>query len=174
MLGSAFERLGIDPALTLDDAEIDSEWRALSAEKASQELNAAREQLKDPASRLELWLQSRMGGDLPKSDAISPSLMDLFIEIEGGLSSADKVIAKNDNASTALAKSLVAKGLVEAQLRVQRLLAKVTNHRETLIGKFPSLEGNPDLGKAVEVLNELKFLRKWERQCQDRLLRLIG
>ncbi|MEM6280373.1 MAG: hypothetical protein AAF733_12905, partial [Verrucomicrobiota bacterium] len=80
-------------------------------------------------------------------------------------------------ATTALAQALLSKEAVAAQLAIQECLGSLHSRKEEHVGEYPLFEDEAkriEFTKAGSTLAQLKFLRKWEQQCQDRLLRLIN
>lgn len=181
-----FSVLGLEPSLAISVTDVDSAWRELSAinhpdadsngtdnNEASALLNQAREVLSNPAGVLQQWLIVK-GQTIERQTTISPDLMDLFSLVGESLHLADAVIDKNNQATTALAKSLLAVPAIAAQKNIQNALASVTNATNQRVAMFPAMEKQEELQQALEVLNELKFLAKWSQQCQQRLVALIA
>ena len=55
-------------------------------------------------------------------------------------------------------------------------MQKIQQEKAERLDRFPEFEKKGNGGEfteAVEVLGQLKFLRKWEQQCQERLLSLL-
>jgi len=182
-----FATLQLPRSLRLETGEIESAWQAL-ARKAGQDgsesgpadlaesLHEARRILLDPVSRLEHWLSLR-GDERPRGSAMDASLMDLFGDLGSSLAGADSVLARHAKAATALSRALLASATLTAQLDLQERLREVNVAIEARTSRFPEIEASlPDGGAelAFEFLGQLKFLRKWERQVQERLLALIA
>ena len=123
-----FSVLGVSQSLTLETAEIDSAWQALtrattenseSASEESSETHQARAVLSDPVLRLEHWLEIQ-GIEKKRGESMEPDLMDLFSTIHSALEKADSVLSKHKKATTALAQALLSKEAVAAHLAIQR------------------------------------------------------
>ena len=179
-----FAILGFDETLSLTPEQIDEVWQTKAKETPSadspaegdgSEIHLARRVLTDPVSRLEHWLALR---EIPleRGASMESDLMDLFSGIHGALEKADSVIKRHRASSTALAKALLSKEAIAAQLAVQSCLGDVTARKAERIARFDGIEkaaAGGDYGEAAATLGQLKFLKKWEQQCQERLLELI-
>jgi hypothetical protein len=177
-----FALLGLPRSPHLDPGDVDRAWRDLNREAqggASDEaaaLNEARARLLDPVSRLAAWLDLVDPGGEPER-GISPDLMELFARIGPILASTDSLLARHRQASTAIARALLAKEAVAAQLAVQGLLQEIQPLKNALIDRFPEFGATAATGRWVEArraLGQLKFLKRWEEQCQQRLLALLA
>jgi hypothetical protein len=125
---------------------------------------------------LAAWLDLVDPGGAPER-GISPDLMDLFARIGPILASTDSLLARHRQASTAIARALLAKEAVAAQLAVQGLLQEIQPLKNALIDRFPEFGATAATGRWVEArraLGQLKFLKRWEEQCQQRLLALLA
>ena len=182
-----FSILGLPETLDLGQAEIDEGWdRSTRAKHSDDEkdekrseavsqIHKARAVLSDPVSRLEHWLMLK-DPEHTSNHSLSPELMDLFGEIQPSIEKADEVLAKHRKSTTALAKALLTKEAIDAQLAIQGCMQKIRPLKEKSVESFPALEEdgrNGDFESAGLTLNRLKFLRKWEQQCQERLLALL-
>ncbi|MEM9282488.1 MAG: hypothetical protein AAGA96_11725 [Verrucomicrobiota bacterium] len=181
-----FIRLDLPASLALDQAGIESAWETATrqshdtAERDFEEeidasLNEARATLADPVLRLEHWLSIR-SPDLPVDRSIAPALMDLFADLTPALDQADSVVNALKKTTTTLAKALLTENAVQAQLQLQEQMQRIQLSKGELIGHFEDLESaaeSGDYSEAVRVLVQLKFLKKWEQQCQQRLLALL-
>jgi hypothetical protein len=188
-----FALLELPESLSLDPEAVENSWReksrALSdaadfGDGASEsgpaldhpDLNQARSTLSDPALRLAHWLALRAPG-APADRSIDPSLMDLFAAISPVLGKTDEVLARHRHATTALAKAMLTREAIEAQLQVQGLLAQIQPLRHTITDQLDSIEragASGDYQPASRALGQLRFLKRWEEQCRERLLSLIA
>ncbi len=187
-----FALLNFPRQLVIDSADVDEGWRNLTKEihpdgktdqgnesengTATAELNEARRVLSDPFLRLEHWLDLRNPG-FSKSIAIAPDLMEMFSEVNDLFTRADDVIGKLKIATTELGKAVLAKGAVSVQLGIQRYLGIFREKLDALVDEFPELEraGDcKDFVPAISTLGRMTFLRKWEKECKNRLLDLIA
>ena len=181
-----FAILGLPDSLLLNLAEIEDAWRTATKKghpdqkggatnSVSADLNRARSVLSSPAERLAHWLELKVSDHEP-NHSLNPELMDLFATINTALQKADSVISRNQNSTTALAKALLAKESVDAQLGIQQKMAHIHQFKESIVGIFPEIEEAASSGNfesANRNLSQLKFLTKWEQQCQVRLLSLL-
>lgn len=177
-----FAILGLAPSLVVPVSEIEAAWRNLNdtaAESESGETspdwNEARAVLSDDVRRLEHWLKLK-APDEPADRSIDPSLMDLFSAIGPAIAETESVITRQNSATTALAKALLTKEAIAAQLQVQEMLQKVGTAKSVLTAGFPCFEEasrHGDFTAATRALGQLKFLKRWEEQCQEKLLGLI-
>ena len=165
-----FARLGLPESLLLDPASVEDAWRDLrrdgkTDEEAEASGNRARTLLSDPVSRLAAWLDLK-APDAAPDRAVAPELMDLFANIGPVLASTDTLLARHRKATTALARAVLAKEAVAAQLGVQGLPER-----------FPEFERDAASGEfagSLRALGQLKFLKRWEEQCRERLLALLS
>lgn len=184
---NAFATLGVPDRLVLDSATIEERWkdatlqshpdRQSENEATGQfaEVNLARSILEDPARRLEHWLKQK-APELTPDRTIAPELMDLFSTLSQTLATVDDVLSRHQKASTALAKALLAKEAIQAQLDIQSCLQQILPLKTSILDRFEFFEleaTNGNFEEASRGLGQLQFLRKWEQQCQNRLLALI-
>jgi len=173
-----FALLGLPETLLLDPASVEEAWRDLSREgndgdeTEASALNRARTVLSDPVTRLAAWLEVK-APDLVPNRAIAPGLMDLFSKIGPVLATTDSVLARHRKATTALARAMLAKEAIAAQLAVQDLLAQIQSLKSAQTDRYAEFEAG-DLESASRALGQLKFLKRWEEQCRERLLALIA
>ena len=188
-MSNLFATLGLPVRLDLDPADIDAAWRKLSQEhhpdvasgvvaetsdRAAQ-INQARQILSRPSGLLDEWLKVQSdGANRSHHTSISSSLMDLFSAVGSVLGAADQVIGKHQKAQSALAKSLLAGSAIAAQQGIQNQMGVLKEATEAVVAKFPEFEAEANLTAAERALAELKFLHKWEMECQQRLLDLIS
>ena len=177
-----FAILGLPESLLLDPAAIESSWRehhreseAASAGDASAH-NRARALLSDPVSCLAAWLEVK-APEIAPDRSIPPALMDLFAKIGPVLARTDALLARHRQTTTALARALLTKDCITAQLEVQALLQEIQPVKATFLDRFAAFEKaaeHEDFAAAAAALGPLKFLKKWEEQCRERLLALIA
>lgn len=178
---NCFAILGLPESLTLDPASVEEAWRGLNREgddtgARSSDWNHARSVLADPVSRLGHWLELRNPG-APPDRAIAPELMDLFAAIGPVLAAADALFAKHRSAATALARAMLAREMIASQIAVQELMAKLHPLKTELVDRFPRFEDEAESGRydeARRTLGQLKFIRRWEEQCRERLLAFLA
>ena len=115
------------------------------------------------------------GGEVERG--LSPLLMDLFAKIGPVLARADSLLTRHRKATTTLARAVLAKEAVGAQLAVQALMQELQSAKGDLLVGFPGFETAArvqDFAEARRALGALKFLRRWEEQCRERLLALLA
>lgn len=177
-----FEQLGLPESLLVEPAAVEAAWQSLAREEgdadeaAAAARNEARALLSDPVGRLEAWLRIA-DPDAEPDRAVAPELMDLFAAIGPKLASTDALLVRHRQSGTALARALLAKEAVEAQLAVQGLLQRIQSVAASFTGRFAALEAAAASGEFAEArraLGQLKFLRRWEQQCRERLLALLA
>lgn len=174
-----FSILGLPRTLTPDPEAVEQSWRERTRDSGEgdemQELHRARALLSDPVSRLEQWL--RLHDVSPeRGSAIAPEMMDLFSRLHEVLAETDEVIARMKQATTALTRAVHQKAAVGAQLRIQECMQRIQGEKGSRTDRFPEFETaaeHSEFAAAAETLGQLKFLRKWEQQCQERLLSLL-
>lgn len=182
-----FALLELPESLSVDPALIEQSWRSksrsLSAENGSnhegtadtRDLNQARATLADPALRLGHWLAIK-APSLSPDRSIDPPLMDLFAGISPVLAATDSLLSRHRKATTALTRAMLTKEAIDAQLKIQDLLQRIQPLKAAIIGQFDAFEENAATGiyqGASKGLGQLKFLKRWEEQCRERLLSLI-
>lgn len=183
-MANLFAALGLAETLLLEPEEVRSAWQALAKDAPSaeatepdrgSEIHLARGVLTDPVSRLGHWLEIHEV-EPSRGAAMEPDFMDLFSQIHTALEKADSVYKRHQTATTALAKALLSKEAIAAQLAVQDCLGEIHGKKSQRIEQFAIFEQNAESGDyeaASATLGQLKFLKKWEQQCQERLLQLI-
>lgn len=172
--------LGLPETLTLDSACVEDSWRTLTRRDSSAahepDLNLARSTLLDPVSRLAHWLELR-APETGLDRAIEPALMDLFSEVSPVIKDTDDLLNRHRRASTALARAVLTREAIAAQLSIQGLLQRIQSLKTSFIERFETLEAEGHRGfydEATKCLGQLKFLSRWEEQCRERLLSLIA
>jgi hypothetical protein len=177
-----FSILHLVPSLVISPTEVESAWRELNdsasdsqSGEAAADWNEARAVLSDDVLRLDHWIKLK-SPDEPADRSIDPSLMDLFSTIGPAIAETEAVINRQNAATTALAKALLTKEAIAAQFKIQEMLQKINSAKSELIDEFSTFELQADQGKfasSQRALGQLKFLKRWEEQCQEKLLGLI-
>lgn len=170
--------LGLPESLSPDPASIENSWRAKSSTAAGADagVNEARATLSDPVTRLAHWLALRS----PEGNAdrtIDSVLMDLFSKISPAIESTDALLVRHRKVTTALARAVLTRDAIAAQLQIQALLQQIQPLRDSIVNQFAGFETDAtqgDFQKAFQALGQLKFLKRWEMQCRERLLSLIA
>lgn len=179
--------LELPESLSLDPALIDESWRAksrsLSAGTGSgpvttpdnPDLNQARATLSDPVLRLTHWLGLK-APSLRPDRSIDPALMDLFAGISPVIETTDALLSRHRKATTALARAMLTREAIDAQLKIQHLLQRIQPLKSAIVDQFAAFERDASNGvyeAASKGLGQLAFLKRWEEQCRARLLSLI-
>lgn len=177
-----FSILDLAPSLVIAPTDVEAAWRALNdlasdsqSEETASDWNEARAALSDDVLRLDHWIKLK-APDEPADRSIDPSLMDLFSKIGPAIAETEAVINRQNAATTALAKALLTKEAIAAQLQIQEMLLKINSAKSELIDEFPAFESQAARGgfaSSQRALGQLKFLKRWEEQCQEKLLGLI-
>lgn len=181
-MDDAFALLDLPRLAALDEDEIQQRHHARIADvhpdkatndedrdefsKRSSELNQAAQTLKNPVTRLRHLLDLLAPGE--KHDAgLDPDLMELFAEVGAAVQNAQQLQKKKAEATSALAKALLADEEMQAQESLQSALGEVTQMEAGLDLEISAID---DLRR---VYTKLSFLDKWRRQLNDGLLALI-
>jgi hypothetical protein len=89
----------------------------------------------------------------------------------------DEGPAASDGSDQNRARALLTKESITAQLAVQEMLQQIQAAKACYLDRFAAFEEaaeNEDFTAAAAALGPLKFLKKWEEQCRERLLALIA
>jgi len=188
-MADPFDALGLEPSLRLGLDDIESAWRervrsshpdvdpeAAGAGDATADLNEARQRLTDPAERLAAWLSIR-GAEEERVPPLDPDMTSFFGEVGECFGNIDGLLDRRNQASAALAKALLAKQAVEAQLALQGVMQSIQERRAAVEERFDVFESEAQEGRfdaALRALARLRFLRKWEAGCRERLLALMA
>ena len=174
-MANYFTILDLPVSLALDVEAIEGSWRERAKSSDDASLHEARATLTDPVNRLEHWLATHKVTP-ERGSSIDPNMMDLFSCLHGVLADTDRVIEGLRSSTTALTKALLSKDAIAAQLEIQGCMKTIREEKESRIARFPEFEkaaSEDHFDAAVGTLGQLKFLRKWEQQCQERLLTLL-
>lgn len=102
--------------------------------------------------------------------------MDLFSEISPIIKDTDDLLSRHRKATTALARAVLTREAIAAQLQIQQLLQQIQPLRTAILDRFNVFETEGHQGNFDEArrsLGQLRFLKRWEEQCRERLLALI-
>lgn len=190
----AFSQLGLPVRLGLESSAIEDAWRtaakAAHPDSASATdptnpdsqatpdlaaLHQARETLLDPGRRLAEWLRI-LSPQASAPAAISSEFMEVFSRLGTLLARTDALLGQHDKAGSHIARAVLARPLVEAQLSLQSLLREVQDLRQARLARFPEWDNIANTGpfdEAYTALQDLQFLRKWEREVNERLIQLL-
>lgn len=192
---NAFSQLGLPVRLGLENSEIEGAWR--SAAKAAHpdsasaaeltnpdspatpdlaSLHQARDILLDPGRRLAEWLRI-LSPQAAAPAAIANELMEIFSRFGSLLSHTDNLLGQHHRAGSSIARAVLARPLVEAQLALQGFLREIQELRQARVARFPEWDQTAAAGPfddAYLALHDLKFLSKWEREVNERLIQLLA
>ncbi|MDA7673014.1 hypothetical protein OAK43_01285 [Verrucomicrobiales bacterium] len=181
MSADAFATLDFPRRLVLSMEEIEGRWRELSREShpdsdsgdsdRAADVNRAYETLRSPGSRLRHWLELN-AVEIPRNASIDEDLMAQFTEIGSLLALADAFMAKKNAATSAIAKALIADEEFAVQKDVQNRMGHLKAQIEAISDQFNAFEA--DYVAAVRGLEKLRFLEKWNQQCQERLVSILS
>lgn len=188
VMSDLFSKLGLPVSLLLPRDEVDAAWRELSlshhpdvrqdtSETGVVEINEARDRLVSPSGRLAEWLRVRTGKKAGGTALVAGGLLALFSAIGDLLQRADGIISKAESCQTSLGRAMLAKELVAMQMEIQERLGELGRETDSILSRFPDFEKQAEEGvfsEAEHALAELRFLDKWEKECQRRLLTLIA
>lgn len=174
----AFEELGLEPRLTLEEEVLEVAYAeagkrahpdAGGTREAFERVARAREILSSPVSRLRHWLEcSERPGDL--RGPVSPGMMDVFSELGGLLQRVDELLREREKAGSALAKAMLEGRAQEAREQVEAMQEKLEAMMDERVVDFPAIERGERDG--WELARELGFLEKWRREVRERFARL--
>ncbi|WP_234044943.1 DnaJ domain-containing protein [Haloferula rosea] len=174
----AFDCLGLERRLSLDDDEISAAFRAKGklchpdsggSVAAFESLEAASQTLKDPGRRLKHWLElENRPGDLRGS--VSSELMSLFTELGELLQQADALIREREAAGSALAKAMLEARTQSVRDGLEDITGKLDALVASRVAGFEAVESGAADG--WEVARDLAFLSKWQGQVRERFASL--
>ncbi len=186
-----FSALGFPLSLSLEETEIESSWRDRTREfsestessgfgsseddNALAELHEARSVLLDPGKRIAHWLELHEV-ETSRAAVMSADLMDLFGSLSGTLSQTDDFLSRHRDAHSAIGRALLTKEAVQTQLELQSKMQAIQAMKAEAASSFPNLDADGsrgDFSNALSTWQRLRFLSKWESQCQERLLSLL-
>jgi curved DNA-binding protein CbpA len=180
---NAFEILGIEPRLVIDNETLRDAFReagrsahpdAGGEEQAFAALNAAFEILSSPSRRLRHWLELR-GLVVETRGTVAPEIMDLFSQVGETSQRAEALVRRRDEAKSALGQALLERETQACREEVERSIAMV----EIAIGRECAVFHNyqdtamPDLAAASASVRNLAFLEKWRSGLRGVFARLI-
>ena len=183
MVTNAFETLGIEPRLIVDDEALRSafcesgKWMHPDAGGGEQEFSKLREAFEiiaSPSKRLKHWLDLR-GTPAESRGTVDPPLMDLFAEVGRVTQRAETVIRKREAAKSALGLALLEPESQICREAVEKAIglmdAAMTNECST----FLEMENTAqvDVERASKTARNLAFLEKWRAGLRSVFSRLV-
>ncbi len=144
-------------------------------EAAQQALEEAYRLLARPASRLS-HLMTLLGHPPARAAVVSEQLMTLFGKCSVGLQAADLVLAKKSGCQTALAKALLSREALAAELTLSELAGEIMQQRNHWRQQAAAWDELPPADRQAALLAPMQtafaFIEKWDLQVQERRLRL--
>ena len=143
-------------------------------ETSFQQLTEAYSLLTSTPRRLKHLLELLAPG-ATRGGVLDESLMGLFGTINSVLQKADALLAKKAQATSALAKALLAAESLETEELLATAAGELLQRQEVLDAKLTAFDAadSPDPAALAGLAQEAAFLEKWESQIQQRRLRLI-
>jgi curved DNA-binding protein CbpA len=172
-----WDELSLPLRLDLTQNEIEAAFRDRSkashpdaggAQGDFERLREARNALLDSARRLELWLKIH-DVELSHSGSIANEVAIMFARVGEVTAGVDAWSEKS--VASGLGKALWQKEGWAWKERVESLQTEIGEWRERLENDFKRLQANAENGEfaeAIQVRNELGFLRKWQSELQAR------
>lgn len=175
----AFERLGLERGLVLDEEELRANFDRLCAKvhpdaggeaEEFARLREAHAVLGSPAKRLRHWLETgrvswESGGSVPEMlMAVFGAIGELFQRVDG-------LAGRKAAARSALGRSMLEQEGMELLAEVECRMDVLRGIQEELVGKFEEFESagaQVCAAEASEVARALVFLEKWEGQLRER------
>jgi curved DNA-binding protein CbpA len=172
-----FALLGMPRSALLDESALQAAWhersRAVHPDQPggsaalAAEVNAAYETLLAPEKRLKHLLELHQ---VPwRAIPISAELMTLFSQLGPWLQKASALAKKKQQASSALAKALLAQEEMTLREALEALGSQIEARREALIAALPAI----DLEQIQAAQATLSYLGKWQAQIREALLAMM-
>ncbi len=173
-----FAVFALERAPWLDAEVLRERFHRLSAERhpdaasgstaAFTELNAAWQTLRDPAARLRHYLEITHPGVLVQSAQPPAALADLFMEIGALQQGVQQFRARQNAATSPLARALLAPARIALQTRAAALAAQLAaRHTAAIIAITGAVSE-----QLADTLAALIFLGKWSDQLRQNALTL--
>lgn len=172
-----FALLGMPRSALLDESELQAAWHERSraahpdqpggSAVLAAEVNAAYETLLAPEKRLKHLLELHQ---VPwRTIPISSELMTLFSKLGPWLQRTAALAKKKQQASSALAKALLANEEMTLREALEALGIEIEARREALIASLPA----DDLELIQVAQATLSYLGKWQAQIREALLAMM-
>lgn len=180
---NAFNILGIEPRLVIDDETLRDAFReagrsahpdAGGDEASFAAMNAAFEILSSPSRRLRHWLELR-GAAVETRGTVTPAIMDLFSVVGEVSQCAESLARRRDEAKSALGRALLERETQACREDIERSIALVEAAITNECAVFPEFQNavTPDLAAASATARNLAFLEKWRAGLRSAFARLI-
>jgi curved DNA-binding protein CbpA len=172
-----FALLGMPRSALLDESALQAAWhersRAVHPDQPggsaalAAEVNAAYETLLAPEKRLKHLLELHQ---VPwRAIPLSAELMAIFSDLGPRLQKAAALAKKKQQASSALAKALLANEEMTLREALEALGSEIEARREALIAALPA----DDLEQIQAAQATLSYLGKWQAQIREALLAMM-
>ena len=183
MVTNAFEILGLEPRLTVDEEALRSAFResgkcmhpdAGGEEDEFSKLREAFEIIASPSKRLKHWLDLR-GTPAETRGTVDPPLMDLFSEVGKVTQRAEIVIRKREDAKSALGLALLEHESHICREAVEKAIGLMDAAMANECATFFEMENaaQVDLEGASKTARNLAFLEKWRAGLRSVFSRLV-
>ena len=180
---NAFERLGLEPRLVLDDDALRAAFQTAGkqchpdAGGSEQEFAALREAhavLASPSRRLRHWLELR-GIDADPRGVVDSQVMDLFASVGEVSQRAEALIRRRDEARSALTRALLESETQTCREAVENAIATIQRAIAAQCDMFADYENSaaPDAAAAATTARNLAFLEKWLATLRALFSRLL-
>lgn len=175
-----FALLGLPRTAVLDETALQAAWHDKSraahpdqpggSAAAAAEINAAYETLAAPEKRLKhlLDLHAVSWRAIP----ISEDLMRLFAQLGPALQRAATLARRKKEASSALARALLAPQEMEGREQLEALGTEIGTRQEAIIAALPR-GADLDFEQLQASQATLAYLSKWQGQIREALLSLM-
>jgi curved DNA-binding protein CbpA len=180
---NAFEILGMEPCLTIDEEALRGAFReagrtahpdAGGGDDAFARLREAFEIVSSPSRRLKHWLDQR-GTPAETRGTVDPALMDLFSEVGAATQQAESLIRKRDETKSALGLAMLERETHTCREAVEKALRLVESAISRECSVFPEIEAAtvPDVDAPSKTARNLAFLEKWRGGLRGVFSRLV-
>jgi len=185
---SSFELLGLPSRASLNEAELQHAYFEATKtahpdqvggdDQLSADLNAALEMLKSPVTRLKHLIDTRSGLGW-RAIPLDAGLMNLFEKLGPLLQQVSSFLTRKQNATSALAKALLASEEMRLREALEDLNEAIENEWQRLEAMLPGYDERiatedtavwPEL-QALQA--KFAYLTKWRTQIREKLLGLM-
>ena len=178
---NAFETLGMEPRLVVDDEALREAFREAGrrahpdgggGEEDFARLRAAYEILLSPSRRLGHWLELH-GVTVEPRGTLGAGLVDLFARISETTHQAEALIRKREQAKSALGRAMLEGEAQACREEVQAALRLVEQAIAGECAGFAGYEQAPASEAAALAVRNLAFLEKWRATLRAMFARLV-
>ena len=182
-MNNAFEILGIEPSLTIDQDRLNSAFREAGkslhpdaggndGEFAS--LQQAYDVIASPSKRLRHWLELR-GIAVDSRGAIGPGMMDLFSTVGAVTQRAEAHLRKKQGTQSALGLAMLEGESHQCREQLEEINQQIESAIQRECGEFETLESSNsiDVEFAAERVRNLVFLEKRRATMRSQFSRMI-